>query len=230
MRSYFSAALCCSVIFISSSHAAGIQVGRTRIVYDASKKEVALPLVNQDKELPWLIQSWIDTGDGKTRGPFVVTPPLFRLDPQKEQNLRIAWSGATLPEDRESLFWLNVRTIPAAAKEDENQNVLRLIYKTRLKLFWRPKGLKGAAGENCKNLRFARQGTMLQVVNNGEYYSVFDDVHLGSVAIKEADIIAPKSTISLPLSSSVNGQNVSWRCITDYGNATEKYTAALGQG
>lgn len=230
MRVFLSAALCCVLSFISFSHAAGIQVGRTRIIYDANKKEVALPLINQEKELPWLIQSWTDTGDGKTRGPFVVTPPLFRLDPQKEQSLRIAWSGASLPEDRESLFWLNVRTIPAAAKEDENQNVLRLIYKTRLKLFWRPKGLKGLAGENCKNLRFTRQGTMLHVVNKGEYYSVFDNVHVGNIAVKEADIVAPKSTLSLPFPSSAGGQKVSWQCITDYGNATEKYSAEMGQG
>nr|WP_159466376.1 molecular chaperone [Scandinavium goeteborgense] len=230
MRVFLSAALCFLLSFISSSHAAGIQVGRTRIIYDAKKKEVALPLINQEKELPWLIQPWTDTGDGKTRGPFIVTPPLFRLDPQKEQNLRIAWSGASLPEDRESLFWLNVRTIPAVAKDAESKNVLRLIYKTRLKLFWRPKGLKGLAGENCKNLRFTRQGTMLQVVNKGEYYSVFDNVHVGSIAVKEADIVAPKSTISLPLPSSASGQNVNWRCITDYGNATEKYSVEIGQG
>jgi fimbrial chaperone protein len=98
------------------SHAAGVQIGRTRIIYDASKKEVALPLINKEKDLPWLIQSWIDTGDGKTRGPFIITPPLFRLDPQKEQNLRITWSGKTLPTDRESLFYMNIRTIPAMAK------------------------------------------------------------------------------------------------------------------
>lgn len=206
------------------------RLGERALFMMPKKKEVALPLINQEKELPWLIQSWTDTGDGKTRGPFIVTPPLFRLDPQKEQNLRIAWFGASLPEDRESLFWLNVRTIPAVAKDDESKNVLRLIYKTRLKLFWRPKGLKGLAGENCKNLRFTRQGTMLQVVNKGEYYSVFDNVHVGSIAVKEADIVAPKSTISLPLPSSASGQNVNWRCITDYGNATEKYSVEIGQG
>lgn len=109
----------CSVIFAFNtfSHAAGIQIGRTRVIYDANKKEVALSLTNTEKELPWLIQSWIDTGDGKTRGPFIVTPPLFRLEPQKEQNLRITWSGQALPTDRESLFYMNVRTIPAMKKK-----------------------------------------------------------------------------------------------------------------
>ena len=69
--------LCIPVISTSISHAAGIQIGRTRIIYEAGKKEIALPLVNKDRSLPWLVQSWTDTGDGKTRGPFIVTPLYF---------------------------------------------------------------------------------------------------------------------------------------------------------
>lgn len=113
--------LCIPVITSTISHAAGIQIGRTRIIYEAGKKEIALPLVNKDHSLPWLVQSWTDTGDGKTRGPFIVTPPLFRLDPEKEQSLRIAWNGAALPENKESLFYMNIRTIPATAKEDDDK-------------------------------------------------------------------------------------------------------------
>lgn len=227
MRIFLSWAILFASLLVTCSHAAGIQVGRTRIVYDANKKEIALPLINQDNELPWLIQSWTDTGDGKTRGPFIVTPPLFRLDPQKEQSLRIAWSGAAFPTDRESLFWVNVRTIPAVAREDEQKNVLRLIYKTRLKLFWRPKGLKGSTNENCKNLRFSRQGTTLRATNEGDYYSVFDSVRLDNVSVVKADWVAPKSSVDIPLPPSASGQSVSWRCITDYGNAGEKFTVKL---
>jgi len=40
------------LIFTSLSHAAGVQIGRTRIIYEADKKEVSLPLVNKEKELP----------------------------------------------------------------------------------------------------------------------------------------------------------------------------------
>lgn len=214
----------------SSADAAGIQVGRTRIIYDANKKEVALPLTNTERELPWLIQAWADNGDGKTRAPFIVTPPLFRLDPLKEQSLRITWTGTPLPEDRESLFYLNVRTIPAMAKEDTNKNVLRLIYKTRLKLFWRPKGISGTTKEACKTLAFKRQGNMLHIESKGAFYSVFDSLSLDGVRVKNADTIAPFSSLTLPLPSTASGKTVTWRCITDYGNPSEKYTTVLNQG
>lgn len=74
MRILLEVLLWIPVIASTFCHAAGVQIGRTRIIYDAAKKEVALPLQNNDKELPRLIQSWTDTGDGKTHGPFIVTP------------------------------------------------------------------------------------------------------------------------------------------------------------
>lgn len=219
------------ILFSSSlSYATGIQVGRTRLIYDASKKEISLPLMNNDKELPWLIQSWTDTGDGKTKGPFIVTPPLFRLDPQKEQSLRIAWDGTAQPVDRESLFYMNVRTIPATAKEDADKNVLRLIYKTRLKLFWRPKNLSGTPNESCKNLQFLRKNDRLTVKNDGNYFTVFDSLKVGNTAIRQADLVAPKSSVELPMAGNGVGSQVSWRCITDYGNATDLFTNKLVQG
>ncbi|MCS5449908.1 fimbrial biogenesis chaperone [Enterobacter huaxiensis] len=229
MRKTTKALLCLPVIVSTLCHATGIQIGRTRIIYDATKKEVALPLQNNDKELPWLIQSWTDTGDGKTRGPFIVTPPLFRLDPQKEQSLRITWNGAALPGDKESLFYMNVRTVPATATDDANKNVLRLIYKTRLKMFWRPAGLDGSPSESCKNLRFVRHDRQLTAINAGAFYSVFDSLTLGGKKIEKADMVSPKSSVDIPLPESVQGTSVSWRCITDYGNASEKYTSTLTQ-
>ena len=229
MRTVVHLFLCLPLVAGSFCHAKGIQIGRTRIVYEASKKEVPLLLQNNDNELPWLIQSWTDTGDGKTRGPFIVTPPLFRLDPQKEQSLRITWNGTSLPRDKESLFYLNVRTIPATAAEDDTKNVLRLIYKTRLKLFWRPTELTGSPTLNCKNLRFVRQGNQLVAINEGAYYSTFDMLNVGNQQVDKADMVAPHSRVTLPLPERANDVHVTWRCITDYGNASEKFTTTLAQ-
>ncbi|MEX3022580.1 molecular chaperone [Kluyvera sp. STS39-E] len=230
MRTVSQILLCIPLIVTSVSYAAGIQIGRTRLVYNAEKKEIALPITNKEQELPWLVQSWTDTGDGKTRGPFIVTPPLFRLDPQKEQSLRIAWNGMPLPTDRESLFYMNVRTIPGADKVDEGKNMLRLNYKTRLKLFFRPRDLPGSAEETCQKLRFTRRGDQLTVINDGAFHSVFDSLQLGNSKLEKADMVAPHARADIPLPKNAQGNSVSWRCITDYGNASDKHTTMLTQG
>lgn len=157
-------------------------------------------------------------------------PPLFRLDAQSEQSLRIIWSGAAVPQDRESLFFVNVRTIPASDKGDEDKNVLRLIYKTRLKLFYRPKGLKGTPAEACKQLTFSRANATLQVKNASRYYVVFDSLYVGKSLVKDADTLAPGSDTPLAFTLSPKENTVSWRCITDYGNASPLNQGRLDQG
>ncbi len=216
-----------TLIPLTSAMPAGIQIGRTRVIYDSAKKEVALPVMNKESDLPWLIQSWVDTGDGKTHGPFFVTPPLFRLDANKEQSLRIIWSGASLPEDKESLFYINIRTIPAMDKTDNDKNRLHLIYKTRMKLFFRPKNLKGTPEEACSQLHFSRLNNMLQITNASGYHTVFDSLFIGTSLVRDADTLAPASTIQLALPGDAQSNNVSWRCISDYGSATAKFSRSL---
>ena len=218
---------CLCGTIITPVWAGGVQIGRTRIIYPGDKKEVELALINRDNDLPWLVQSWVDSGDGKTRGPFIITPPLFRLDAQKEQSLRITWTGAPLADDRESLFYLNVRTIPANEKGSEDKNVLRLIFKTRLKLFFRPAALAGTPAETCKNLSFSRSGNTLMVTNGGPYYSVFESLQLGATRLDNIELVAPKSQAQFALPTNASGNSVSWRCVTDYGNASAAFSAAL---
>ncbi len=126
------------LFMVNNVTAGGIVVGGTRIIYEGNKKEAALGVKNNSTESPFLLQSWVDNGDGKTRGPFMVTPPLFRIEPLEDHELRIAKTGS-LPEDRESLFYLNIRAIPPSSPDAVN--TLKLVVKTRLKLFYRPQAL-----------------------------------------------------------------------------------------
>ncbi|RDI99214.1 hypothetical protein DVT68_07810 [Dyella solisilvae] len=135
-----------------SSANAGVTINGTRVVYPADQREVSLSLVNDGKEAR-LIQAWVDSGDASERAesskaPFLITPPMARVDPGKGQTLRIMFTGAnSLPQDRESVFWLNVLEIPPKPKagSDAGDNYMQLAVRSRLKLFYRPKGLQGSS-------------------------------------------------------------------------------------
>ncbi len=113
------------------------------MVYPAAKREVTIHIRNPS-DTPSLVQAWLDAGDphakpGESKVPFVMTPPLFRLDPTKGQSLRLVYTHDPLPEDRESLFWLNVLDIPPrAATNPDLPNQLDLAFKHRMKVFFRP--------------------------------------------------------------------------------------------
>lgn len=142
---------------------ADIVISGTRIVYPQSSKDVIVNLDNRGNK-PLLVQTWLDDGrDGvdpqELKLPFVITPPVSRIDPQKGQSLRITYMGSALPQDRESLFWFNVLEIPpkSKAKEGENLNQLQLAFRTRIKLFFRPDGLKGTPGDAAENLKWSQK-------------------------------------------------------------------------
>lgn len=134
----------------ASTANAGIVITGTRVVYPATDREVTVQFTNQ-ATTPRLVQSWVDAGSPTetaetTRAPFLVTPAMVRVEGGQGQALRLMYTGtgANVPQDRESVFWLNVVEIPPRPKTDEEaQNYLQFAIRSRIKLFYRPKGLAG---------------------------------------------------------------------------------------
>ncbi len=104
---------CSQLLFLAASNAsADIVISGTRIIYPQSSKDVVVNLDNHGTK-PLLVQTSLDDGrDGVTpeelKLPFIITPPVSRIDPKKGQSVRITYTGIPLPQDRESLFWFNV--------------------------------------------------------------------------------------------------------------------------
>ncbi len=103
-------------------------------------KEASINITNPDNG-PYLIQSWIDVQDEQSgKAPFIITPPLYRLDGGQKNLERIVMAGS-LPQGQESLFWLSIKAIPSASKQ---MNSLQIAVKTRIKLIYRPETLRAS--------------------------------------------------------------------------------------
>lgn len=206
---------------------AGVVIGGTRVVYDASKREAGLSINNPETVTPYLVQSWVQNmSDSDTaKVPFVITPPLFRLDPGQQNTLRIVRVGGDLPERRESVFILNVKSIPSSKQSETNQ--LQITVKSQLKLFYRPAALKGQnADEAYKALTFSRQGNHLQVSNPTPFYVSFYNVKVSGVVVENPQMVAPQGTLQWPVTVPA-GATVTWQAITDYGGVTLPANALL---
>ncbi|MBD9063022.1 MAG: fimbrial chaperone, partial [Enterobacter cloacae] len=144
---------------------------------------------------------------------------------------RITWLGQALPKDKESLFWFNVLEVPPKAKESDNQSMLQLAFRTRIKLFFRPTGLKGEPTDAAKNLKWSqtRQGQkiVLSAKNDSPYY-----VSLASAALIsggksyeiETHYIEPFSsqTMNVKNYTSSGNSKITWQAINDFGGI-DKY-------
>jgi P pilus assembly chaperone PapD len=219
-------ALLVTTLMSATAVQAGVVVGGTRLVYDGAKKESSLSINNPDKA-PYLIQSWVETsGGGAEKAPFIVTPPLFRLDAGQENVLRVVRAGGDLPSDKESLYWMNIKSIPSAQKE-ANQNTLQIAVKTRIKLIYRPQGVKGTPEEVTEKLSWQRNGNSLQVTNPTPFYMNFQEVKVAGKEVKDVTYVAPGGTASFTLPAGVSGGSVSWRLISDYGGIGQAHTGTL---
>ncbi|EFO0998638.1 fimbria/pilus periplasmic chaperone [Escherichia albertii] len=127
------------IMLVAGRAEAGVALGATRVIYPAGQKQVQLAVTNNDENSTYLIQSWVENADGVKDGRFVVTPPLFAMKGKKENTLRILdATNNQLPQDRESLFWMNVKAIPSMDKAKLNENTLQLAIISRIKLYYRP--------------------------------------------------------------------------------------------
>ncbi|MEO8308438.1 MAG: fimbria/pilus periplasmic chaperone [Pseudomonadota bacterium] len=223
---------------------AGVVVDGTRVVYPAGKREVTINIRNPGDK-PSLVQAWLDAGNssakpGESKVPFVLTPPLFRLDPTKSQSLRLVYTQDALPQDRETVFWLNVLDVPPRSTANPDlPNQLELAFKHRMKVFFRPAGLKGSAASAPGQLKWkllSKDGKLvaLQVSNPTAYHvslvQVTATVGDHPLTVK-TDMVEPfgASTFNLtdPVSAPGAGIDIEYTFVNDYGgNEKAKATAA----
>jgi P pilus assembly chaperone PapD len=164
------------------------------------------------------VQSWVENYVEKEQGPvpFIVTPPLFRLDPDQENVLRINFIGADLPRDRESVYWLNVKSIAPTQKGDVNK--LQVNIKSKFKIFYRPNSLAGDPMKAWQQLTFKVEGNRLVAHNPTPYFVSFFSLSVGGKEIDEPGMIGPLTRKEWP----VNGAGtIRWRAINDFGGITD---------
>lgn len=205
---------------------ASVVLDGTRVIYPAEKKEVTVKVTNQNTT-PVLIQSWIDSGNpddpASRKVPFILTPPINRVDANKAQTLRISYlASPVLPEYRESVFYLNVLEVPAKSAENEDKSKLNIAFRSRVKMFYRPANLPGTAEAAIENLQWKMKSGGVDVTNPSKYYVSLISIDFTSggqkVSIK-GKMLAPGATEFHEIKDkSINSINqLSYTVVNDYG-------------
>ena len=204
---------------------AAIALDRTRIIFDGSQNSVSVNISNHNKQLPYLAQAWLENEAGeKLQGPLVVLPPLQRVEPGKPSQIKIQALPAArqLPQDKESLFYFNLREIPP---KSDKPNTLQIALQTRIKLFYRPAAIVPTRGDMATpwqdKTTMKRVGDNYQVTNQTPYYLTIVDaaVSKGLSGAKNFEplMIPPMSSATLNVSAASLGKKPVLTYINDYG-------------
>ncbi|MEY0232034.1 fimbrial biogenesis chaperone [Providencia manganoxydans] len=172
MNKIYRSSVCFAFILLSVQTAsAAINIDRTRIIFPGQDKSVSLVINNQSKTMPYLAQSWMEDEKGnKVSEPFTVLPPMQRVEPNAKNQIKIIKTEGLdkLPQDRESLFYLNVREIPPVS---DKENVVQIAIQSRLKMFYRPPQIENNSDKVwAKELKYTHTGRNLVIANPTKYY------------------------------------------------------------
>ncbi|HHG2880286.1 TPA: molecular chaperone [Escherichia coli] len=209
----------------SFSQSNGINLAATRVVFDSKEANASLKINNNSEEKTWLLRSWVSAynSDEKVKN-FIITPPLYRIDPTEIFQLRINKINVHLPEDRESVFRINVLAIPSNYNNDTQEkrdSGLQFAINNRIKLIYRPHNLNvpKKVDDAYKALIFSKSENQVHVKNPTPYYITMNDVKINEKSITSIKdfMVSPFSTLIIP---EKNAKTISYSTINDYGGKT----------
>ena len=231
---WFAGCLSAAVLW-SGLAQAGIVIQGSRVVYPTKEREVTIKMTNIGEQ-PSLVQAWVDKGNekltaDKADGPFLITPPITRVEAKKGQTLRLVYTGDdAASKKQETVFWLNVLDVPPMPK-DQDANFLQVAVRSRLKIFFRPEGLPGNPNQTAEGLNWsvvqAGHGYALRARNTGAFHVSLATVQLVagnktfSVDKDDMKMVAPGASVDLPLPGLAGqpgaGARIDYQWVTDYG-------------
>ena len=213
-----------AMCLINNSKAA-IGLDRTRVIFDGSKDAVSMNITNNNTELPYLAQGWIEDESGKKIStPLTVLPPVQRLEPGKNSQVKVQGLPAAklLPQDRESVYYFNLREIPPSS---EKANSLQIALQTRIKLFYRPASIVPGQQEQAdpwqQQLTLTREGEHYLVNNPTPYYVTLIDARRTKADQTAADfeplMVSPNASSTLGPTVAALGTTPVLTYVNDYG-------------
>ncbi|KGM27812.1 hypothetical protein KS18_13115 [Photorhabdus luminescens] len=214
---------------ITSTQAERVGIDATRIIYRADSYAATALLRNSSKEAIYLMQVTVSSiPDGSKTAPFLVTPPLFRMEPGSQNQVRIIKTGQALPADRESLFWFTTQAIPLSTKSNNlsSKQISRgvQVLANTIKLMYRPSGLPVAPEKGFGALRFKTTAEGITITNPSPYYITFTSLKVGGQELmtkqQKENMVSPFSTLFLPLKGVHYPAKVSWTVINDLGGGS----------
>ncbi|WP_195430487.1 fimbrial biogenesis chaperone [Morganella morganii] len=238
-----------SSLFSSLAYS-GVIIEGTRIIFEGGKQEQVVRINNRDETQPALIQVWADDGINvdeinNSKLPFVITPPISRIEPGKGQSIRVIYNGMTLPQDKESVYYFNVLEIPAETAESKKaEQRLDIAFKTRIKLFYRPEALaKSSNVFELDKLKWSvvdlpGKGTALKVENPSPFYISITAIKTkinGKDVELRGEMVAPMSSsvyVQDADSQKLNGNisDFTYAALNDYGSKVITQMVKSGSG
>ncbi|HEK2897269.1 molecular chaperone [Proteus sp. GOKU] len=206
-----------------NANAEGVSLGKTRVIFSEGSSSESVYISNDDNQ-PYLIQAGVtEKIDGNLSSNFIVTPPVFRLENRSVSSLRILLKDTQdLPNDKESLFYLNTKIIPSTKRPDESESQeskLVLITNFVIKVIYRPENIARPSEQDYKKIFIKKNEGKWFLDNPTPYYMTLTSIKVNNEKYNKTLLLAPYSKAELV---EVSIKEASWHVINDYGELSKE--------
>lgn len=207
-----------AVSLSASANTVGVQLDRTR-VFMSNGESRAKYAVSNHTETPVLASATVTNADGTATSKLTVSPALYQIRANTTHQGSIILLEP-LAQDTESVFWLNVKTVAPESDASKTGSSLQFAIGQRIKIFYRPKGIK----EDCKivadKLKWTKTKDGLKVENDTPLSMSLVEVTVGTKKFRLEDLLLPKSSKDWQLAIPTN-HKMSFTYVDEYGNYVE---------
>ncbi|TXE24854.1 molecular chaperone [Serratia marcescens] len=200
--------------------AGGISADKTRVVFYSGSKGESLGVKNTTNH-SWLVQASVQDDEGEPDNTMFITPPLFRLESNGANFLRIIHAGGNNVTERELLRYVYIKAIPSSEPIDNVASQFAVGVGMRIKMFLRPALMARPGEKTWKGIRWYNDKHTISGCNTTPYYVSFNRLTFDDSPM---DLNTVPSMLPPFKCETYSGQgwvkNVHWSLIDDYGGDT----------
>lgn len=196
-----------------------IEINKDKFIFIESKNQEIIEIKNSINS-DYFIQSWISHYDENNDSelPFMITPPLFKIEKDEDYSLKIFKIDEIEKKDRETLYKINIKRIPVLSDSDDNKNLLHISMNSVYNLIYRPISIEKNAVDAYKKIEFLKNQNNEFIINNPTpYFITLLNVHLENISLIS-------KSITIPPFKKYNTKNkikkdglIKWKTIDQYG-------------
>ncbi|MGC0862026.1 fimbrial biogenesis chaperone [Pantoea agglomerans] len=198
-------------LLISGVSQAAVVMNASRIVMEGiGEKTVTF---DNTSENPYIVQI---ESDNNQKPDFVAMPPIFKIKEKGGQTVKIKLSSSSLPQDKESVFYMNFTQIPGVRKNQDDSNRLNIVIRSRLKIIYRPKSVNAFSEKEESKVSYIVQSGKLIVSNNSPNVLSIREISNGKQVLAKTITLLPGGNYSTLIKDRLSGP-LRAVIINDYG-------------
>ena len=207
-----------AMAFPLMANSAGFGFDKTRLIIADGKDSGSITIQNGN-ENGLLIKSHVEDADMVLSRDARAVPKMFQVKGNHSGRIRVVVNPASLPKDRETQFWLYTKAFPEIKLDNKNSNQMQVNFVTRLKVFYRPQGLKADIKKANATLKWSNQDGRLTAKNDSPLNLTVIGVDVGAKHVSTSHVIKPYSQWNTGVKLSEGQTKVRWEAMNDLGGS-----------